>query len=154
MPEVTRDDRSLERHTGANALLKFDDGEGYKEIPVTDVSWTRDYSMEEVQHNGSMNPTLATTEIRYNGSFDYQGQNPEAMEVIMHGENSAVQRNRPVRGTLTIKEYNHDNNDEQVQTITFKRVIITSVDRDVPADDVSSTSMDWEAEDMIVTNHV
>lgn len=154
MPESTRDDRSLERHTGANALLKFDDGGGYKEIPVTDVSWTRDYSVEEVQHSGSMKPTLATTEIRFNGSFEYQGQNPEVLQAInVSEEGGPIEHNRPVRGTLTIKEFNHDDNDQEEVTITFKRVISTGVDRESPSDDVSSVSVDWEAEDMMVINH-
>ena len=152
MPEDTRTDRSLERHTGADALIKFDDGEdGYKEFPVTNVDWTRDYDMADIQHNGSLKPTLSTTGIRYDGSFEYEGQNPEALQTFsITGEDAGIERDRPVRGTLTIKEFNHDDQDEEVQTITFKRVLITNTNRDLPSDDVSSTSWDWEAEDMTV----
>ena len=151
MPEDTRTNRSHERHTGADALIKFDDGEGYKEFPVTNVDWTRDYDMADIQHNGSLKPTLSTTGIRYDGSFEYEGQNTSALETFsITDEGGIIEQDRPVRGTLTIKEYNHDDNDEEVRTITFERVLITNTNRDLPADDVSSTSFDWEAENMTV----
>jgi len=153
MPEETRNNRSLERHTGADALIKFDDGNGYKRFPVTSVDWSRDYSMEEIQHDGSMKPTLATTNIRYSGSFEYTGQNPEALKTVAYNnEDAPVQQDRPTRGTLTIKEFNHDNADDKVQTITFQRVLVSSTSRDLPADGTSSTSFDWSAEDMIITD--
>lgn len=154
MPEETRNNRSLERHTGADALIKFDDGSGYVRFPVTSVDWSRDYSMEEIQHDGSMKPTLATTNIRYSGSFEYTGQNPEALETVAYsGEDAAVEQDRPVRGTLTIKEFNHDDADDKVQTITFQRVLVSSTGRDLPSDGTSSTSFDWAAENMTITNH-
>jgi len=155
MPTETRSDRSHERHTGAHSLLKFDagDGNGYYEIPVTDVSWTREYNTTDIQHNDDMNPTIATTGIRYNGSFEYQGQNITALEKLIEtSSDSNIQENRPIRGTLTVKEYNHDD-DSLVSTVTFKRVIVTNNERSLPSDDVSSSSFDFEAEDMTITNH-
>ena len=157
MPTPTREDRTLERHTGADGIIKFNPDEGddagtYLEIPVTNIDWNRDYTTEDVQHNGTQSPTLTTTEIRYNGSFDYEGQNPNLMDAItLRDESLNHRRNRPIRGTLTLKEYEHDDQDETVMTITFKRVLITSINRDYPADGVTSASIDWEAEDMIVT---
>lgn len=154
--------RSLERHTGADALLKLtpdddalDDDSSY-EIPVTNVSWTRDYTFEEIQHNGSLSPTLSTSEIRYNGSFEYEGQNPEMIEKFMHSplgdadttSSTTIDRNRPVRATLTIKEFNHSDGETVEATVTFERVLITSNDRDLTVGDASTTSFDWEAEDM------
>lgn len=160
MAERTRDGntdagRALERHTGADAILKFtvddaakDDDTTYR-IPVTNVQWTRDYTTEEVQHNGSLNPTLSTSEIRYSGSFDFEGQNPEVMDLIMHdASGQIIDRNRPVRGRLTIEEYNHADGETIVSTVIFKRVLVTSNDRDLSVGDISSTTFDWQAEDM------
>ena len=152
MPEDTRTNRSHERHTGADAIIKFDPGEDtYKKFPVTNVDWTRDYDMADIQHNGSLKPTLSTTGIRYDGSFEYEGQNTSALSTFsVTEEGGSIEHDRPVRGTLTIREYNHDDNGETVRKITFERVLITNTNRDLPADDVSSTSFDWEAENMIV----
>lgn len=168
--EATRTDDSLERHTGADSKLKWkitdagvDGGDKYYEVPVTNFQWTRDYSTEQIQHNGSMKPTLGTTEIRFSGSFEYTGQNPELLQHLMHSSNlgkydtggsdniGSIEDNRPIRGTLTHKEYNHDKPDEVEATITFRRVLITSHDRDVGSGDTSSSSFDWEAEDMRYT---
>ena len=158
MAEETRGDRSLERHTGADALLKFDadmgDDTGYVEIPVTDVSWTRDHTTEDIQHNGSQTATLTTTGIRFNGSFEYDGQNPGLLDAFLNTDGTAAASTdnggRPTRGTLTIKEDNNDT-DEEVRTISFKRVQATSFDRSYPADGVTNTSVDFEAEDMMIT---
>jgi len=153
MPEDTRSNDSLTRHVGADALLKFKSGETYKEIPVSNVSWSKEYSTNDPQHSGSLKPTMTTTGIRYSGSFEYDGQNPDALDAIsVRQENGSVEQDRPARGTLTIHEYNHDNNDSKILTITFVRVLVTNVNRDLPADGSSSTSVDWSAEDMKQTN--
>jgi len=154
MPTKTRDDKSLERHTGASSLLKFDSGDGYVEIPITNVSWTRDHNTNDLQHNGSMKPTITTTGVRYNGSFEYDGQNPELLDQFLQTDgsgNGSIHDGRPTRGTLTINEYNHDDTDAQEQTVTFKNVVPTSFNRDLPSDGSSSTSVDFEAEDMLIT---
>ena len=154
MPEETRTNRSLERHTGSDGLLKFDTGDGFKRFPISNVSWTRDIGTNEVQHDGSLKPTLTTTDIRYSGSFEYSGQNPDALlSVNQTEEGGSIEQDRPVRGTLTIKEYNHDANGQTVQTVSFKRVLVTSTNRELPADGSSSTSFDFNAEDMIITDN-
>jgi len=152
MAESTRSNDSLERHTGADALIKFKVGESFKEIPVTNVSWTRDYSTNDLQHSGSLKPTLTTTGVRFNGSFEYDGQNPDALELVAQGGDSNVSPETPTRGTLTIKERDHDNDGNNIMTITFTDVLVMSNNRDLPADGSSSTSYDWEAEDMTVKN--
>lgn len=154
MADPTRNDKSLERHTGASSLLKFDSGDGYVEIPVTNVSWTRDHNTNDLQHNGSMKPTITTTGIRFSGSFEYDGQNPDLLDAFLqtNGQsNGGLHDGRPNRGTLTINEYNHDDTDSVEQTVTLKNVMPTSFNRDLPSDGSSSTSVDFDAEDMILT---
>ena len=142
-------DTSQERHTGADSLLKINIDDTYYEVPVTNVDWNRDYTIEEVQHNGSLNPTLTVSEIRYSGSFEYEGQNPGLIKKLMHDEdNGNIDRNRPRRFDLTIKEYNHDDGDEVEATITFTEVLVESNDRTVSSAEVSSTTFSWQAENM------
>lgn len=155
MADSTRTNDSLERHTGASSLLKFNDGTGYVEIPVTNVSWTRDHNTNDLQHNGTMKPTITTTGVRYSGSFEYDGQNPDLIDAFLQTNdegNGSIHDGRPTRGTLTINEYNHDQNGTVVQTVTLKNVMPTSFNRDLPSDGSSSTSVDFEAEDMMIMN--
>lgn len=139
-------DRSLERHTGHDAKLKWDAGDGFTEVPVTNVSWDREHTNNDVQHNGSLTPTMTTTGIRYSGSFEYNGQNPDILTDLIVGEGEA-RAGSGVRGTLTIREFNHDSGEKNV-VYTFLRVKINNISRDLPSDDSSSTTVDWDAEGM------
>lgn len=142
-------DRDYERHTGRDAKLKWQNADGeIKEFPVTSTDWSRDHTHEEIQHNGSLNPTLTTTELRYSGSFEYDGQNPGVLSELLYSNDT--QDGRSVAGTLTVREYNHDT-DQKVVIYTFYRVKANSISRDNPADGVSSTTVDWDAENMTTT---
>jgi len=166
----TPEGRELERHNGADGVLKvslsdkkavgddhpFKDGSQY-EIPVTNVSWSRDYTLEEIQHNGSLEATLGTSEIRYSGSFEYAGQDPTALEGLVAGKTTAsdarhIDANRPIRFKLTVQEFNHSKtkSDSKVieTTAVFKRVVCSTNDRDLSSGDSSTTSYDWQAETM------
>lgn len=163
-----REKRKLERHTGADGIVKFDleesdldtgtlglDGTitGSKlEIPVGNVDWNRSFETNDIQHNGDQTATITTTGVRFDGSFEYTGQNPNLMEMLT-ARNSANngRKHRPIRGTLTIKETDAANNDK-VQTITFKRCLLTDTTRDYPSDGSTSVTVDWEAEDMTSVN--
>lgn len=142
-------DRSLERHTGHDAKLKWDAGDGFTEIPVTNVSWDREHTNNDVQHNGSLSPTMTTTGIRYSGSFEYSGQNPDILTNLIVSEGEA-RAGSGVRGILSIREYNHDTEEKEV-TYTFRRVKINNMSRDLPSDGSSSTTVDWDAEEMDIT---
>jgi len=146
-----------ERQTGDKALLKFNPGGQTFELQFSNVSWSRDIGTTEVQHNDSLKPVIATTDIRFSGSFEYQGSNFDAMNQLLYGRdvesNGRIVResSEPVRGTLTVKETVEDGAtivDEY--TYIFKGVVVTSNSRDIPSDDVTSTSYDWVAEDMII----
>lgn len=168
--------RSRERHTGSDALIKFrtqdptlgaEENDEVYEIPVTNVQWTIDYTMEEAQHNGTLEATLSTSEIRYNGSFEWDGQNPEAMSTLLLGAGNAsdlnhVDQMRPTRFNMTVQEYNrqftksNENYEGNVrgtgdgevieQTVVFRRCLPTSIDRDLSSGELSSATIDWEAE--------
>jgi hypothetical protein len=137
-------DRDYERHTGNDSLLKWNGENGLVEVPVTTKDWSRDETHEEIQHDGSLNPTLTTTELRYSGSFEYTGQHPDVLEEFFtYDEEDGIAK----RGTLSVREFNHDTG-AHVVTYTFHRVKANSVSRDNPSDGTSSTTVDWDAENM------
>lgn len=142
------------RHTGQEAILKV----GGHELPISNVSWSRDVNTTDVQLNDSLKPAIAITGLRYTGSFDYDGKNERFRKIVWEeGSNGNPERGEPVRfATLTIREeVSHDASlgaeGDEPRTYTFDGVIITGESRDIPADDVSSTSYDWAAEDVSVT---
>lgn len=140
-----------ERVTGQEATLKWGD----KEIPITNVSWTRDVNTSEVQHNDTLNPKILVTGLRYSGSFEYDGRNFDIQNELMsqvEKENQGYQRNEPQRGTLTVKETKTEDGVTKTYYYTFKGVVVTSQSRDLPADDSASSSWDFSAEDLSVTS--
>lgn len=158
MAKETRPQHSeAERHTGNDSVVKFEVNGTKYELPVTSVDWSRDENTNDIQHNDSLNPVIATTGLRYSGSFEYTGRNWDAMNKLIHGvankndDGDVVnQRNESVRGTLTVQETTTEDGQTYTYTYTFKRVKVTSNSRSVPSDDSSSSSYDWSAEDMIV----
>jgi hypothetical protein len=147
-----------ERQTGDKALLKFNPGGGETfEIQFSNVSWSRDIGTTEVQHNDSLKPTIATTDVRFSGSFEYQGTNFDAINKLLYGvdvqqdDRIVRESSEPVRGTLTVKETVEDGTEVLDEyTYIFKGCVVTSNSRDIPSDDVTSTSYDWVAEDLLI----
>jgi len=140
--------------TGQDATLKF--GSEKTEIPVSNVSWNREVNTDDVQHNDGLGPTKVVTGLRYNGSFEYEGRNYDVQNLLLRAKESARgrQKNSPVKGTLSVTETDIAETGQGEGTTnfiyTFKGVIITSQNRDLPSDGVASTSWDWEAEDVTV----
>lgn len=141
-------DNHERRVTGQEAILKWGD----REVAVTNVSWSREVDTTEVQHNDTLNPKIMVTALRYSGSFEYDGRNFDLMNDLIYPENQGIhQENEPQRGTLSVTEVAEDDEGNETQYIyTFQNVIVTSQDRDLPADDSASSSWDWSAEDMYV----
>jgi hypothetical protein len=146
-----------ERHTGQDAKLKFKTSAGSSntaktyEIAVSNVDWSRSTGTTDVQHNDGLTAVKALTDIRFSGSFEYSGQNFDAINAFAHGNTNEgkVEVGKPARGTLTVKE--EDPEDASTTYIyTFKNTVVTDTSRSNPSDDSSTTSMDWEAEGMLV----
>lgn len=137
-----------ERFTGEDAIIKIPNGNA---IAVSNVSWDRDVNTTEVQHNDSLNPTVAVTGLRYSGSFDYDGKNENLRQKLWRDDG------RPKRVTMTVKEESGEvdntagtTSSAGSRTFTFENVIVTGMSRDVPSDDVASTSWDFVAENVSV----
>lgn len=140
-----------ERFTGADALVKI----GEQQVPVTNVSWDREVETTEVQHTqanekrSSLEASIAVSGLRYSGSFEYDGKN-EAVRSLFFRDSG-----EPKRFNMTVKEESDRTDNSRSlsgssRTYTFTNGMVSSVSRDVPADDVGSTSVDFVAEAMNV----
>jgi hypothetical protein len=140
--DTASNDRNV---TGRDATLKV----GTTEVPISNVSFDREVDTTDVQLNDSLKPTHVVTGLRFSGSFEYDGSNT-TLEEILFSENAtdAREAQAPIeQATLTVTE----ELDAGKRTYTFKNVIVTSQSRDLPSDDVMSTSYDFIAEDLTVT---
>lgn len=138
-----------ERHTGQKARLLFEANGTSYELIISNVSWSRDTGTTDIQHNDNLKAVKALTDIRFSGSFEYSGQNFDAINTFVYPTASGdAESNQPVRGNLIVREQDPATDEEYVYT--FKQCVVTSQSRDLPSDDASSTTYDWEAEDLVV----
>lgn len=140
------------RITGQEAIIKAGD----QEIAVTNVSFSIDPQSTDVQTDQGMKPTLVTTGLRYSGSFEYDGGQDQIRNLLFYvaTESDYHEAGEPKRVTMTVKE---EAPEEAAgggfpRTWTLEEVMTTGMSRDVPADDVASTSWDFECEDAYVSS--
>ncbi len=140
--------------TGQDAQLKV----AGKEVAVTNVSWTRDVSTNDIQLSDSLNPTHVTTGLRYNGSFEYDGRDFELTNALLQqnegGGSNERQKNEPIETKLTVEETPGVNSEKSgTYVYDFTNVKISSQSRDLPSDGSASTTWDFVADDLSVSSN-
>lgn len=132
------------KQTGVDVTLQIPGG---GEIPVTSVSFSEEANTSEVQFNTAYTQDIAVTGVTYSGSFEIAGKNN-----TLSGSSSPLWETSPsdtqlpsYLPSLTIKEEG-----DQGDTYTFENVLITSHDKDAPADDRVTESFDFTAERLTV----
>lgn len=143
------------RVTGQEAVIKIPNSAG-NEIAITNVSFDIETNTTDVQTDQSLRPVIATTGLRYSGSFEYDGTQDKIRDNLFYssGESNYHEAGEPKRVTMTVKEEQPDqspNAATNARTWTLENVVVTGMSRDIPADDVVSTSWDFEAEDAYVS---
>lgn len=137
------------RHSGHDAIIQVPNG---NEIQVTNVSWDRDVNSTEVQYNGNLRADNVITGLRFSGSFEYDGANEDLRERMWHNGDQFHEEGEPVRFKMVVKETaSESGQDGFPRTFLFEECIITSESRDIPGDDVASTTWDFVAKDMYKT---
>jgi len=140
------------RITGQEAVVKIPQGD---EIAVTNVTFDIETNTTDVQTDQSLRADIVTTGLRYSGSFEYDGANDEIRSKLYYsaGESAFHEAGEPKRVTMTVKENAPEGgNPELPRTWTLDGVKVTGMSRDIPSDDVASTSWDFEAEDVYVSS--
>lgn len=146
------------RVTGQDAIIKVPNADS-DEIAVTNVSFDIEVNTSDVQTNQGLKPDIVTTGLRYSGSFEYDGEQDKIRGKLFYTASEAgdgIEAGEPKRVTMTVKEQPSDgesgSSGNLPRTWTLENVVITGMSRDIPGDDVASTSWDFEAEDAYVSS--
>lgn len=123
------------KETGVDVTLEVPGG---TEVPVTNVSFTEEAETSEVQFNTSYAQDIAVTGVTYSGSFEVAGRNNSLRESVWSEENDNTALPRYLSSITII--------DGDDTSYTFSNVLITSHEKDSPADDRTTESYDFMAE--------
>lgn len=110
--------------------------------PITEASYTQDADISEVQFNTSLTQTIAVTGVSYTGSFEHSGANTDLYDKLYEEQNSPKSEVPAVVDSITIED--------SQRLYKFKNVLIGSRSKDLPADDRTSVSYDFTAEELVV----
>lgn len=119
--------------------------DGSDPLPVTSVSWSEEADTSEVQFNDSYSQDIAVTGVSYSGSFEIAGRNGDLEDALYGADADNETTNTRMPRYISAITFQDGNG----QSYTFDNVLITSHDRDAPADDRVTQSYDFTAEKLI-----
>lgn len=115
-------------------------GGNSEEVPITSASFSHEADISEVQFNTSLTQSIAVTGVNYSGSFEHNGANTDVLDQLFE-EQTGPRSLIPARvDTLTIED--------SEKVYTFKNVLVGSRSKDLPADDRTSVTYDFTAEEL------
>lgn len=112
-------------------------------VAVTSASYSEEPNTSSVQFNTSMTMNIVQTGVEYSGSFEHSGSNADLRRQIF-GEQSNPR-------SSVVKKLDQLVFQDSEQTYTFKGVVVGSRSKDFPADDRTSVTYDFTAEELVVT---
>lgn len=169
------DQVQTDRVTGQQAVLKIrsesteqagPDKSDFIEVPITNVSWSRDTNTTEVQTNQGLEARTVITGLRYSGSFDVTGRNFALNDWLFNSNTSqftlsnttssitepdGTTKNQPIRATISVRERPKRFASNTEYKYIFKDCTVTSQSRDMPSDGTASTSYDFTADGLSVS---
>ena len=123
------------KETGVDVTLELPGG---GEVPVTNVSFSEEADTSEVQFNTSYTTDIAVTGVTYSGSFEVAGRDNSIRDRIWSGSEDSSALPRYLSSISII--------DGGGRSYTFTNVLVTSHEKDSPADDRTTESYDFMAE--------
>lgn len=115
---------------------------GGSEFEITSVSYTEEANNANVQFNTSLTQDIVTTGVEYSGSFEHAGNNAALRNALW--ETEAETGSAIPRWVDMIRVADAHN------TYRFKGCLVESRDKDMPADDRTSVTYDFVAEQLSV----
>lgn len=111
-------------------------------VPLTSASYSEEPNVANVQFNTSLTQSIVQTGIEYSGSFEHSGSNKDLRSKIF-GEQAAPK-------SSVVKKIDQLVIRDSESTYTFKGVVVGSRSKDFPADDRTSVTYDFTAEELVV----
>jgi hypothetical protein len=126
------------KEVGENCTLFLPDE---RAVPVSNVSYSEEANVSEVQYTDGFNQSLAVTGVTYSGSFTIPGRDNETRDIgfTSDGDNERNTSLPELIENMTIQ-------DGSGRDFTFGNVMIDSHSKDIPSDDRTEHSFDFQAE--------
>jgi len=110
--------------------------------PITSASYSEEPQTSSTQFNTSLTMSIVQTGIEYSGSFEHTGANTELRSKFF-GEQSEPK-------SSTVSKVDQLVFEDSQSSYTFKGVVVGSRSKDFPADDRTSVTYDFTAEELVV----
>lgn len=124
------------KETGADTILRIN-GE---KVPITSFDFSEEADTSEVQYNTGFHKSIAVTGVSYSGSFETSGNATTLRDM------GWVKEDNNGSPTSLPKAVNSFSIEDGQTTYTFENVLLNSHSKDMPADDRTSHSFDFMAE--------
>jgi len=112
--------------------------------PITSASYSEEPQTSSTQFNTSLTMSIVQTGIEYSGSFEHTGANTELRDKFFGNQTQPK--------SSTVRKVDQLVFQDSQSTYTFKGVVVGSRSKDFPADDRTSVTYDFTAEELVVTN--
>lgn len=134
-----------ETFTGQDAVISV----GTDEYEVTNVSYQMETQTSAIQQETDLDARNVISGTRYSGSFEYQGINNDWIDEII-GTDGQSQVTQPQTISLSIKSGEIGDEDERL--VLLQPIVITNLSRDISSDDVATTTFNFVADGLLVTD--
>lgn len=112
-------------------------------VPITSASYSQEADVSEVQFNTSLTQNVTVTGVSYSGSFEHSGANTDLYDQLFTEQSTPISAIPQKVSSITIRD--------SQRKYVFKGVVIGSRSKDLPADDRTSVSYDFTAEELTIT---
>jgi hypothetical protein len=137
--------------TGHDGSLIVNGQDGAKEIAITSGSYEESAEWAESRFNDSFHAEISLTGVSFSGSFEFDGSSEDLRDALYQSASDGTYQ-IPVSPTNVEIQFNEEvdngSGGTTTRTLIFKNVGIETRSRDIPADDMTSTSYDFVAERM------
>ena len=136
------------KEIGNDAVVRIGD----QEVPVTNVSYTEEADIAETQFNTGLNPDIVVTGVSYSGSFEHAGGN-ESLRSALYGTSTPRGEDEGDEDGIAVPlEVDQIIVEDGTHKYSFEPCIVESRDKDLPADDRTSVTYDFTAENLVVSD--